>query len=52
MFGLLVTMGEALLVGQVQTSHVPFGIGAGAFFGYVSVAAIVRREEREGEGLS
>lgn len=46
LFGVLVTMGEALLIGQVQTSHVAYGMGASAFFGYVSVAAIVRREDR------
>lgn len=45
LFAVMVTMGEALLIGQVKTSLVAYAMGAGAFCGYVSVAALVRREE-------
>ena len=46
MFGLMVAMGEALFDGYIQPSRVSVGIGAGAFFGYLGVAALVRRDTR------
>lgn len=49
LFGIAAFMGDALLVESLtRPGQTVFGLGLGAFAGYVGVAVLIRLEEREG----
>lgn len=46
MFGTMAAMGEALFDGYFRPTRVSLGLAAGAFVGYIGVAALLRWEGR------